>query len=160
MGWKNHNTKALSLHECVYYGLSKSLKRQAGNGGGLVFHLTVSSASLEKFYLQVEDVKQGFGLRHHLSVTHISALILTQTRGFTPRPRWDEPQKGLAQPEGAFQMRGNTSHSKGDNGSPNISTLDETDPSVSTKSWVKTAHPHVLLHGLVPLGQNIPLLEF
>lgn len=57
-------------------------------------------------------------------------------------------------------MRGNTSHSKRDNGSPNIFTMDETDPSVSTKSCTKTAHNDVLLHGLVPLGQNIPLHEF
>lgn len=95
MGWKNHNTKALSLHECVYYGLSKSLKKQAGDSGGLAFHLTVSS-SLETFYLQVQDVKQRYGLRHHLSVTHICALIPTQTtQGFTPRPKWDKPQRGL-----------------------------------------------------------------
>lgn len=73
MGWKNHNTKALNVSIMVYERVQK--KKQAVHGTGLAFHLTVSS-SIETFDLQVAGVKQGFGLRHHLSVTRSCASLI------------------------------------------------------------------------------------
>lgn len=137
---------------CLLWIRLKSLKKQAVDGGGLAFHLTLSS-SLETFYLKVEGVKEGSGLWHHLPVTHICALIPTQTaRRFTStkviRATERSHSAWFITNEETFQMRRDTSHSQGENGIPNIFTVDGTDPSVSTKSCVKAEHEDALLHGL------------